>query len=377
LKIDGGKDTKITGLEVWIFEPRPNYHQEVPEYQNAPTRQNGIARIFTDEGIEGVVSAQASTLRELANRWAACRQYFSIEGLDPYDRGKIERVLSRRFYWPTRCLGILDTALWDIAGKAAGKPIYKLLGAAKERILAYGSTVHHSTDRRFIETALECRKKGFTAVKLHPYCVAKDDIRLCRAVRKAVGDDLTLMLDTLIYPAPYTREEALRVGRVLDELDFWWYEDPLPKTDLDGLAEVTAACQVVQVRAADRVETMDEYPQMVRRRCMDIMAGPGVFGITGLMKLAALAEANHMNMEPHDFGGGTKSLHVALAISNANYYEQAVPEGCFDATIYPGVYTDPIKVDGEGYVHAPTKPGLGYEIDLEEARKVTVERLRP
>jgi L-alanine-DL-glutamate epimerase-like enolase superfamily enzyme len=368
---------EITGLEVWIFEPRTEHHQEVPEYQNHPHRQNGIARILTDEGIEGIVSGSASRLRALANRWAACRQYFSIEGQDPFDRGMIERVLSRRFYWPTGVLGILDTGLWDIAGKALRKPIYKLLGATREKVLVYGSTIHHSTDKRFIDTVLKCKEKGFTAVKLHPYCVANDDIRLCRAVRKAVGDDFTLMLDTLVYPAPYTREEALRVGKVLDELNFWWYEDPLQKTDLDGLAEVTRACQVVQVRSADRVESINEYPEMIRRHCMDIMAGPSVFGITGLMKLAALAEANHMNMEPHDFGGGTKALHVLLAINNANYYEQAVPEGCFSTTIYPGVYKDPIEVDDEGYAHAPNNPGLGYGIDLEEAKKVTVERLKP
>jgi L-alanine-DL-glutamate epimerase-like enolase superfamily enzyme len=368
---------KITGMEVWIFEPRPNHHQEVPAYQNAPTRQNGIARILTDEGIEGVYSGTASRLREFAARWSACRRYFPLEGQDPFERGRIKRILSRRFYWPTAPLGILDTALWDIAGKALGKPIYKLLGATRDRVRAYGSTIHHAADKRFIATVLGCQKQGFTAVKLHPYCTANDDIRLCTAVRKAVGDDFTLMIDTLVYPAPYTREEALRVGRVLDALNFWWYEDPLPKTDLEGLADVTTACQVVQIRSGDRVDSIHEYPPMIQRRCMDIMAGPAPFGITDLMKLAHLADANHMNMEPHDFGGGTKSLHFLLAVNNAQYYEQAVPEGCFDTAIYPKVYRDPVTVDDEGYVHAPTKPGLGYEIDLNEAKNVTIERLTP
>ena len=133
------------------------------------------------------------------------------------------------------------------------------------------------------------------------------------------------MIDTLVYPAPYTRDEAMRMGRALDELGFWWFEDPLPKTDLDGLAELTRECKVVQIRAADRVEDISEYAAMIRQRCMDIMAGPASFGITDLMKLAALAEANNMKMEPHDFGGGTASLHVGLAISNCDYYEQATP----------------------------------------------------
>jgi L-alanine-DL-glutamate epimerase-like enolase superfamily enzyme len=286
-------------------------------------------------------------------------------------------MLRHRFAWSNKAIGILDYGLWDIAGKSLGQPIYKLLGSTREKVLAYGSTVHFARDEQFVEAALEAQDRGLTAVKLHPYCVAEDDIRMCRAVRKTVGDGLTLMLDTLIYPGPYDRQDALWVGRVLDELNFWWFEDPLPKTDLDGLAELTQACQVVQVRMGDQVDDIHEYAEMVRRRCMDIMAGPASFGITALMKMAHMAEINHMNFEPHDFGGGTASLHVLLAINNADYYEIAVPQGCFDEVIYPGVYLDSVKAYAEGYVHAPTKPGLGFEIDLREAKKVTEETIRP
>ena len=364
---------KITGLRVLILAPRENHHQEVPEYVVSKTRQNGIAIISTDEGIDGVVSTEASNARQLARLWAGAREH--IEGQDPFDRGKIARTLRRRFTWPQRILGVLDYGLWDIAGKTFDKPIYKLLGATREKILAYGSTIHHNTDERFVETTLRCKEAGFKAVKLHPYCRFEDDLRLVYKVRKAVGDDFTLMIDTLVYPAPYTRDEAMRMGRALDELGFWWFEDPLPKTDLDGLAELTRECKVVQIRAADRVVDISEYAAMIRMRCMDIMAGPASFGITDLMKLAALAEANNMKMEPHDFGGGTASLHVGLAISSCDYYEQATPEGCFDSEIYPGVYLEPIRVDREGYVHAPTGPGLGFPIDLKEAEKVASETL--
>jgi L-alanine-DL-glutamate epimerase-like enolase superfamily enzyme len=85
-------------------------------------------------------------------------------------------MLRYRFSWPYRVIGVLDYGLWDIAGKAQGQPIYKLLGATREKVLAYGSTIHHGTDERFVETALECKADGFTAVKLHPYCVADDDL---------------------------------------------------------------------------------------------------------------------------------------------------------------------------------------------------------
>jgi L-alanine-DL-glutamate epimerase-like enolase superfamily enzyme len=366
---------KITGLTVHVFQPRTNYHQETPGYVSAQSRQNGVAVISTDEGIDGVVSSRAEILIQLAQLWTQAREH--IEGQDPFDRGRIENMLRHRFSWPGRAIGVLDYGLWDIAGRSLGQPVYKLLGSTREKVLAYGSTVHFATDERFVETTLECMSHGLKAVKLHPYCVAGDDIRMCYAVRKAVGDDLKLMLDTLVYPGPYNRQGALRVGRVLDELNFWWFEDPLPKTDLDGLAELTQACRVVQVRMGDRVEDIHEYAEMVRRRCMDIMAGPASFGITDVMKLVHMAEVNHMNLEPHDFGGGTASLHVLLAVQNADFYEIAVPQGCFDEMIYPGVYLDSVKADAEGYVHAPTKPGLGFEIDLREAKKVTQETIRP
>lgn len=362
---------KITGLRALILAPRENRHQEVPEYIVSRTRQNGVAIISTDEGIDGVVSSEASNVRQLAQLWSTAREH--IEGKDPFDRGKITDILRRRFSWPQRALGVLDYGLWDIAGKALNKPIYKLLGATREKILAYGSTIHHSTDERFIETVLHCKEMGLKAIKLHPYCRFEDDLRLVYKVREAAGDDFVLMIDTLIYPAPYTRDQAFRMGRALDELNYWWFEDPLPKTDLDGLAELTRECKVVQVRASDRVEHISEYAAMIKNRCMDIMAGPPSFGITDLMKLAAIAEANNMKMEPHDFGGGTASLHVLLSINNADYYEQAVPEGCFDTAIYPGLYIDPIRVHHEGYVHAPSEPGLGFRIDLKEAEKVASE----
>src|SRR4051812_45617920 len=326
---------KITGLRTLVLAKRENHHQEVPEYVHARFRQNAIVIIQTDDGIDGIVSTEANHARQLQQLWAGAREH--IEGQDPFDRGKLATLLRRRFRWPQQILGLLDYGLWDIAGKAFNNPIYKLLGATRERVPAYASTIHHSTDERFIETVLACKERGFSAVKVHPYCNFEDDLRLVYKVRKAVGDDFKLMIDTLVYPAPYTRDQAMRMGRALDELDFWWFEDPLPKTDLDGLAELTRECKVVQIRSGDKVETISEYAAMIKHRCMDIMAGPPYFGITDLLKLAGLAEANNMKMEPHDFGGTTGPLHILLAITNADYYEQAVPEGCFDSEIYPGV----------------------------------------
>lgn len=366
---------KITGLRVLIFERRPDPHNETPDYIVHPTRQNGLAIIDTDAGIQGLISAEAAYLRQLAHLWSAAREH--IEGQDPFDRVKIEDLLRRRFKWQQRIVGLLDYGLWDLAGKAFNQPVYKLLGAARDKMLAYASTVHHSTDERFLDSVLRSQDAGYRAIKLHPYCKLEDDLRLVYKVRQAVGDEMVLMIDTLAYPGPYTRDEASRMGRALDELNYWWFEDPLVKTDLDGLAALARECKVVQIRAADLADSLAECGNLVKYGCVDIIAAPGMWGITEAMKVAALAEAHGIKMEPHDFYfyGGVASLHVALAVTNADYYELAVPEGCFDTMLYPGVYLSPPAIDREGYIHGPTTPGLGFEVDMKEAEKVTVERL--
>ena len=364
---------KITGLTVHFFEPRHDGGMAIEKFRGASLMGNDVSVIHTDEGIDGVVASSSGYSRELIRLWRNSREF--IEGQDPLDRGKIETILERRFHWPMRVRGLLDHGLWDIAGKHFNLPVYKLLGATRDKVLAYGDTVHFDADEKFIDCVLEAKEKGYKAIKVHPYCVADDDIPLVYKIRKAVGDEMVLMMDTLTYPAPYTREEAMRVGRVLDELNFWWFEDPLHKTDLEGLAWLRQNLKV-QIRAADTAVDIREYSYMIQHGCIDIVAGPLNTGITELMKLSHLAEVNHLGFEPHNYSGGAATVHVLLAINNANYYEKTIPEGYQHETPYPGVYLDPVQVDKDGYVHAPQKPGLGFEIDFKEAKKVTVETIK-
>lgn len=364
---------KITGWTIHLFEARASHHHELADAARVRTRSNGVAILHTDEGIDGVVSAGAPRLLQLARSWPAVAE--RVIGRDPLDRPAIEEMLHERFLWPTELIGLLDHALWDIAGKMYGQPVYKLLGACRDRVLGYASTIHHSSDERFLDTVAACKAAGFRAIKLHPYGIVDDDIRLCIKVREAAGDDIELMLDSMSYPGPYGRPEARQMLAVLDELRFYWFEDPLDHRDLEGLAELRRLRRHVQIRGADRVLDMREYAAMVQRGCLDIIAGPVSWGITDLLKLAHFAEVHGMKMEPHDFVGGTSSLHALLAITNGTYYEIAVPRGSFDAALYPGVYLDACWIDAEGQVLAPTKSGLGFELDFDQVRKVTRETI--
>lgn len=261
----------------------------------------------------------------------------------------------------------IDNCLWDIAGKAVGLPVYRLLGAYRDRVLAYASSQHHKTVDQFVEEALKCKAEGFKAYKIHPPEVGPErgsdyklDMEVCRAVRKAVGDDFLLLMDPV---GVYTRHEAMLVGRLLDELKFVAYEDPIPTTDIDGYVELCRALDV-PIHAGEFIFSIYDYAEYIRRGAVDVLRFivDNVGGITGGMKVAALAECFGMECAPHNWGDTLDHavhFHCELAMPNNVFFEMTVPQGVYDRPWMK----DRIRVGKDGYVYAPSKPGLGYEID--------------
>ena len=134
----------------------------------------------------------------------------------------------------------IDNCLWDILGKAVNLPIYRILGAYRNRVRAYASSQHLATVEAFVEEVQEGKAEGFTAYKIHPPSPRgghdyKLDIEVLKAVREAAGANFALLHDPV---GVYTREEAIKVGRVVQDLDYVAYEDPIPTTDIDGLVEL-------------------------------------------------------------------------------------------------------------------------------------------
>jgi L-alanine-DL-glutamate epimerase-like enolase superfamily enzyme len=197
------------------------------------------------------------------------------------------------------------------------------------------------------------------------------DIRVCRAVREAVGDDMDLMLDPV---CAYNRRDALRVGRVLQELNFYWYEDPIPGTDIEGLADLSQALDI-PIAVGETMPGLQFYSQYLVRHAGDIIriVGDRAGGITAMMKLARMCEGFNVNCEPHSYGSilsQATHLHVMLAIRNCDFFEFPVPVGIFDVGM-----KDTIRIAEDGYVYAPTKPGLGYEIDWDSVDNLTVREI--
>ena len=274
----------------------------------------------------------------------------------------------------------IDNCLWDILGKAVGLPIYQILGAYRDRVLAYGSSQHHATVEEFVAEVQQCKAQGFKAYKVHPPWELlsngeykhdyKLDIEVAQSVRKAIGDDFFLLMDPV---GIYTRREALAVGRALDELGYVSFEDPLPTKDIDGLVELCKALDV-PVTIGEFLASPYYFGEYIRRGALDEVryVVDNIGGITGGMKVGQLAETFSMQCQPHNWGNAfdhAVHFHCELAMPNNIWFEMTLPQGFSDRRYVK----DRIRISGDGYVHAPTKPGMGYEIDRDELDKVTVK----
>ncbi len=274
----------------------------------------------------------------------------------------------------------IDNCLWDILGKAAGMPVYRLLGAYKDRVLAYASSQHLKTVEEFVDSVQKCKAEGFRAYKIHPPEIPprggsdyKLDMEVCKAVRQAAGDDFILLMDPV---GVYNRGEAMTVGRLLDELNYVAYEDPIPTTDIEGYVELCRALDV-PIHAGEFIFSIYDYAEYIRRGALDVVRFivDNVGGITGGMKIAALAECFGMECAPHNWGDTLDHavhFHCELAMPNNVWFEMTVPQGGYDSPYMK----DRIRIAKDGYVYAPTKPGLGCEIDRDVLDKLTrrVER---
>lgn len=335
--------------------------------------QLGLVTIRTDEGVEGHAFL-GSAMRGADLDGVSLIQQIKplVMGQDPLDRERLYQALCRRSRATTlRAIGAVDVALWDIAGKVAGMPIHRLLGSYRDRVPAYASSAVLGSKEEYAAEAARFKSQGWTAYKVHPPADPIVDMEICRAVRRAVGDGYTLMLDpTWGYQYP----EALRVGKAIEELGYYWYEDPLADDDLYNYVKLKQQLSIPIMATEYSPGGFTAYAPWLTAQATDFLRGDVAVkgGITALVKTAHLAEAFHMNFEVHHGGNSLNNvanLHVIMAIKNCEFFEVLLPAG---AQKY-GLVED-IEVDAQGFVHALNAPGLGAAIDfaLIERQKVAV-----
>lgn len=356
-------------LFAWSGIPPTQYGRHTGKFGG--TSQLGLLTLTTNEGVQGHAFL-GSSMRSAELDAASLIQHLKpvVMDQDPLDRERLYEGLWQRSRATTfRAIGAVDVALWDIAGKVAGLPIHRLLGSYRDRVPAYASSAVMPSKEAYAEEAARFKGAGWTAYKIHPPTEPVVDMAVCEAVRKSVGDDYTLMLDsTWAYQYP----EALRVGRAIEALDYHWYEDPLADDDIYNYVKLKQHLSIPILATEYSPGGFTAYAPWITAQATDYLRGDVAVkgGISALVKAAHLAEAFHMNFEVHHGGNSLNNfanLHVIMAIKNCEFFEVLLPAG---AQKY-GLGED-IEVDGRGLVHAPAAPGLGAAIDFDLiARKKT------
>ena len=223
---------KITDVTLTLFAwkdiPTTTYGQHTGKFGGYS--EMGLLKVETDEGITGhAFLGSASRGANMDGNSLIAFLKPILMGQNPLERERLYKAMYRRLRMTNlRCIGAMDVALWDIAGQAAGMPICDLIGRFRSSCPAYASSAVLASPEAYAEEAVAIRDAGWKAYKIHPPTVPEDDIAVCKAVREAVGDDYQIMLDsTWCYDYP----QALRVGLAIQDLGFYWYEDPLDEED--------------------------------------------------------------------------------------------------------------------------------------------------
>jgi L-alanine-DL-glutamate epimerase-like enolase superfamily enzyme len=339
--------------------------------------RTSLLTIQTDAGVEGYAfgGIAQGVLESLVKP--------VLIGQDPFYREWIWQRLKERQRLNLgslndKVLALVDVALWDLAGRAVGEPVYKLLGAYRDKVPAYASTMCGDdleggldTPEAYARFATQCRERGYPAFKLHTWQPpvpgapdVKRDIAACAAVREAVGPDVPLMLDPYHY---YSREEALYLGRELEKLGYAWMEEPMDEHSMSSYVWLAQQLDL-PICGPETVEgKMHARAEWIRHEAADILRGGigDLGGITPLVKVAHLAEAFGMRMEVH--GGGAANLHVLCAMGiPGQFYERGLLHPWVDyETPQPWLTENDDPMDDEGYVHVSQRPGLGWEIQFD------------
>ena len=351
-----------------------------------------LVRVDTDEGLVGWGECFGPGNVALANKMIveSVIAPFAI-GHDPLDR----EVIWHNAYnllrdhgqkgMPIQSLSGVDIALWDIAGKAAGLPLHKLIGGKfRDQVPVYGYGMmlkRQSTDdhiARFKDEAQAIRDAGFAATKMKVGLGAKDDVKLAAAVRDGVGADYPFMVDA---NHCFTADEALHLGLALDELNAYWFEEPVAPEDHHGYKHLRSKLKT-RIAGGEAEFTRWGWRDLLSDKCLDV-AQPEVCALGGIseyLKVVALAHANFTPVVNHVWGS-------AIAVATNLQLLAAMPPlpgGLFpvepllefdttDNRFRDDLLQEPLNIQKQvaatgGYVTIPSGPGIGADPDIDFIR---------
>jgi L-alanine-DL-glutamate epimerase-like enolase superfamily enzyme len=358
---------KITGITVTQHEIPldPPFH---PTWDSRPRPRYGVSivRVETDAGVTGFGSGDAMP------GFAGHEELFL--GRDPRDLDRHYAIITNLSFhygkhWP------LDLALWDIAGKIAGRPVWRLLGGTEPRLTAYASLGQRRGREETVAAVGRRIAEGFQAVKLRFYREDwRDEVRTVEAVRKAHGDRVALMVDcNQAWRMPWDTapsrgvDEALAIIKALEPLDLTWIEEPVFRGDYEALKRLRREGRI-RIAGGELTREPHEARFMVDDGCFDVLQADAALagGISGLAPVARHCEERGVIFTPHTWGNGimlAAALQLTAGTCRAPYIEFPHDPPFFGIEARDFMLAEPIRPDRRGVLHLDERPGLGFEID--------------
>jgi len=356
----------ITGIEI----SQHRLHFDPPFHASWDTKPRRhwdatIVRVTSDSGHVGVGSG------DLMLGFAGHEHLFV--GQDALAIERHWRVLNNISFHYGRCWP-LDLALWDLAGKIANQPCWKLLGGLSDRVRAYASSGTLREPQALADAAEAYLARGFTAMKIRFHRGDwRHDVKALEAVRARIGTHMELMVDCNqgwrlpqdTY-APWSLKDAVTVARELERLGIYWMEEPLHRGDREGMRRLRDMTDL-RIAGGEMTRELYEFRDLIAEGALDVLQPDAalVGGITGLRRVGHMAADHNLIFTPHTWTNGMgvmANAQLVAGMADAPFVEFPYdpPEWGLDRRDY--MMASPLEVDPEGYMVMPDRPGLGYEL---------------
>jgi L-rhamnonate dehydratase len=294
-------------------------------------------------------------------------------GEDPRRVERHYEVLSHIQFHYGRCWP-LDLALWDLTGKIAGEPVWRLLGGRSDRVRAYASSGVLREPEALADAAARCAEAGFGALKIRfRRGDWRDDIAALETVRARVGTKLELMVDCnqgwrmpWDTGAPWTLKDALQVARELERLGVYWMEEPLHRADRAGMRRLREAVDV-RIAGGEMTRELHEFRDLIAEGCLDVVQPDCalVGGITGLRRIAVMAREFGIAFTPHTWSNGfgvVANAHLTAGLGEAAFIEFPYDPPAWSLERRDYLLARPFD-HRDGWLQLSEAPGFGVELD--------------
>jgi len=369
---------KITNVKAIVLK--------LPEISSAAdgTQDDLIIIVETDEGITGYGEVDTAPLvgKAIVDAYMSHGTCYGLRevvvGSDPFDHEQIWNNMWAKTYYYGRSgpvvhvMSGIDMAIWDIMGKATGKPVHKLLGGSYvDKVRPYASALMPDSKDEVKRMTEKYSSMGYTAIKYGwgPLgCDVNLDLRLIEMARKTAGDQIEIMIDI---GKKYKLKQAMYVAKALEQMNIYWLEEPLPAEDYEGYRRLTEST-TMRIATGEEESGRLAFSRLINESRVDVIQ-PDISrcgGLTEAKKIATLAADNNITLVPHAFKTGilvAASIQLIAALPDVPFLEFSVTESAIrkELLVKPFVQKD-------GFVAVPTAPGLGIELNPDIIKKYGV-----